>query len=471
MTTVEISRGADFDALGERSGNPLRAPARPARLSGWGRSQWFETQVLTPFTPREAQEFSGMDGFIARGNGRAYGDAAIGARATLHMRGLNRFRSFDPPTGRLSVEAGVLLSDIVRVGLANGRFPPVVPGTLHVTVGGMIAADVHGKNHHRDGGFGEHLEALTLILPSGTIIRCSPSVEPELFRATIGGMGLTGTIIEATFLLRPVETGWIRQTTLVARNLDEAMQALAGTSGCTYNVAWIDCLAAGSCLGRSLVFAGDHATRADLESVSPSLHPYPETREARASVPVDMPGVLLNRLTASAFAELYFRRGSWGEGVPRLAPWKSFFFPLDAVGDWNRIYGRRGLLQYQCVLPKAGSAAALAKLLEIIASARAPVFLAVLKQLRGGSGLMSFPMEGFTLALDLPATSGVRALLDSLDDVTIAHGGRIYLAKDARQSRAVFEAGYPGLPAFRSLRRAIGAEGRLASMQSLRLGL
>jgi FAD/FMN-containing dehydrogenase len=445
--------------------------AKRTRLSGWGRSHWFETVVLTPFDPREAQELSAVDGLIPRGNGRAYGDSAIGARATLHMGGLDRFRSFDPLTGRLSVEAGVLLSDVIRVGLANGRFPPVVPGTLHVTIGGMIAADVHGKNHHRDGGFGEHLESLTLALPGGATVRCSPTLEPELFRATIGGMGLTGTILDATFNLRPVETGWIRQTTLVARNLEEAMQALAGTSGYTYSVAWIDCLAAGSSLGRSLVFAGDHATRADLQSMSAGLPPYPKTREARASVPVDLPGILLNRLTASAFAEFYFRRGSRREGAPHLTPWRSYFFPLDAIGDWNRIYGRHGLLQYQCVVPTAGAAAALAELLEIIASARAPVFLAVLKQLRGGSGLMSFPMEGFTLALDLPATSGVRALLDSLDDVTVAHGGRIYLAKDARQSRATFEAGYPGLPEFRSLRRGIGAEGRLASMQSLRLGL
>jgi decaprenylphospho-beta-D-ribofuranose 2-oxidase len=467
MTTSELSLEPALAAPDRRSpGSPGQT-----RLSGWGRSQWFETEVLRPFSPRDVGELSRRDGLVARGNGRAYGDAAIGAQATLDMRGLDRFRSFDPSTGRLTVEAGVLLSDVVRVGLAKGRFPPVVPGTLHVTIGGMIAADVHGKNHHRDGGFGEHLESLTLAVPGGDIVECSPSHEPELFRATIGGMGLTGTILEATFHLRPVETGWIRQTTHVARNLDEAMRALAGTSACTYSVAWIDCLAAGSSLGRSLVFAGDHATKADLLSMAGGLPPYPRTRGARASVPIDLPGILLNRLTASAFADLYFRRGSQREGRPHLSPWRSYFFPLDAVGDWNRIYGRRGLMQYQCVIPTTGAAAALAQLLEIIASARAPVFLAVLKQLRGGSGVMSFPMEGLTLALDLPATSAVRALLDALDKVTLAHGGRLYLAKDARQSRETFEAGYPGLPAFRSLRRAIGAEGRVASMQSLRLGL
>src|SRR5829696_6107277 len=174
MAACEISREPDLAAGNERSASPRGAVAKRTRLSGWGRSHWFETVVLTPFDPREAQELSAVDGLIPRGNGRAYGDSAIGARATLHMGGLDRFRSFDPLTGRLSVEAGVLLSDVIRVGRANGRFPPVVPGTLHVTIGGMIAADVHGKNHHRDGGFGEHLESLTLALPGGATVRCSP---------------------------------------------------------------------------------------------------------------------------------------------------------------------------------------------------------------------------------------------------------------------------------------------------------
>jgi len=410
-------------------------------------------------------------GLVARGNGRAYGDAAIGERATLVTRRLDRIRAFDPSSGRIRAEAGLLLADLLDVMAPQGFFPPVVPGTTFVTIGGMIASDVHGKNHHRDGSFGDHVEAMTLALPDGSVVTCSPTQNPDLFRATTGGMGLTGTILEATFRLRPIESGWMRQETTVAPNLGKALAALRATSGSTYSVAWIDCLAKGPSLGRSLIYAAEHATRRDLEALQPHAEAFPRPGASRLSVPVDLPSFTLNRLSVAAFNEMYFRAGALKSGYPHLVPWKPYFFPLDGIGDWNRIYGRRGFVQYQCILPTAHAEAALGEILDRISQQGLASFLAVLKQMGPGHGDLSFAMEGVTLALDFPVSDAVFRLLDALDETMVAAGGRLYLAKDARQAPSIFAAGYPGLPRFQDLRRAIGATGRIASHLSKRLGI
>src|SRR5829696_3805496 len=438
-------------------------------LTGWARYPRHETQLVPASAPAAIRTLlAKYSGSIARGNGRSYGDAAIGERTTLLTRGLDRMRAFDPETGLLKVEAGVLLADILTAFVHRGFFPPVVPGTKLVTVGGMIAADVHGKNHHRDGGFGNHLEQLKLVLPSGETIACSRENNADLFAATVGGMGLTGTIVEATFRLKPIETGWMRQRTLVAGDLDAAMAALQETAGATYSVAWIDCLARGASLGRSLIYAAEHATREDVAALRPGAELFPVSRPGRLSVPLEMPAGLLNRASVKAFNELYFRRGAMRAGDPFLVYWDPYFFPLDGIGDWNRINGRHGFVQYQCVIPPAAARHALGEILERISRRGNASFLAVLKQLGASTGLVSFPTEGFTLALDLPVTEDVFTLLDELDAVVVGAGGRLYLAKDSRQSPATFEAGYPGLAAFRDLRRAIGAEGRIASRLSSR---
>ncbi len=390
-------------------------------LAGWGRYPRHETEWVEASTPAAVPDLlAGQAGIVARGNGRAYGDAAIGERITLSTGRLDRFRAFDPATGRLTVEAGVLLADILTAFVARGFFPPVVPGTKFVTV---------------------------------------------------GGMGLTGTIMEATFRLRAIETGWLRQRTIVAGDLDAAMAALQETAGATYSVAWIDCLARGASLGRSLVYAAEHATREEIAALRPGAEPFPLPRQGRLAVPLDMPAGMLNRASVRAFNELYFRRGAMQAGDPFLVHWDPYFFPLDWVGDWNRIYGRRGFLQYQCVIPSASARQALGEIVERISRRGSASFLAVLKQLGDSSGLVSFPMPGFTLALDLPVTSDVLSLLDELDRVVVEAGGRLYLAKDSRQSPATFESGYPGLAAFRAVRRAIGANGRIASRLSSRLGI
>jgi FAD/FMN-containing dehydrogenase len=347
----------------------------------------------------------------------------------------------------------------------------VVPGTKLVTIGGMIASDVHGKNHHRDGGFGDHVERLTLALPDGSTVHCSRDENAELLSATIGGMGLTGTILDATFRLKPIETGWMRQTTTVARDLDGAIRALQETSKATYSVAWIDCLARGASLGRSLIFAAEHASRRDVDALRPEAEPYPSSKLGRLTVPLDLPSFTLNRLSVSAFNELYFRAGAVKSGYPFLVHWDPYFFPLDGIGSWNRIYGRRGFLQYQCVVPTERARTVLGNILERISKHGSASFLAVLKQLGPSHGDISFPLEGFTLTLDLPVSDAAFPLLDELDRLVVESGGRLYLAKDARQSPATFEAGYPGLARFRDLRRAIGATGRISSRLSARLGI
>ncbi|MGK9055397.1 FAD-binding oxidoreductase [Neorhizobium petrolearium] len=441
-------------------------------LEGWGRYPRHESELLECSTPHGLPYLvTSKSGLIARGNGRSYGDAALGERATLMCRGLGRMKTFDASTRLLTVEGGTLLSDILEAFIPRGYFPPVVPGTKFVTVGGMIASDVHGKNHHRDGGFGACLNEIKLILASGEIVSSSRSENTDLFYATIGGMGLTGVIAEATFYLKPIETGWIRQNTIVANDLGEAVAALMATNDRSYSVAWIDCMARGAALGRSLILTGEHATRDEVQAKGPAADLFPRLKSTRLALPIDFPGWVLNRASVSAFNEVYFRAGSRRAGASAFVHWNPYFFPLDGIHQWNRLYGKRGFLQHQCVIPDDNALAVLGEILERFSFSGRGSFLAVLKRLGAGTGLMSFPTPGFTLALDLPATPDVFPLLDDIDWAVVKAGGRLYLAKDARQSRETFEAGYPNLPAFRELRQAINADSHFKSRLSTRLGI
>jgi FAD/FMN-containing dehydrogenase len=441
------------------------------QISGWGRYPIVESVLLTPTSRKEALgAMCSANGVVARGNGRAYGDAAIGAEATLSILGLDRMIHFDPEGCLLTIEAGVLLSDVITALLPHGYFPYVVPGTRYVTIGGAIASDVHGKNHHKEGGFGNHVVDLTVATVSGEVVRASWEENPDLFYATVGGMGLTGTILEATIRLRRVETGWIRQTTIVAEDLNAAMIALDAAEDATYSVAWIDGIAKGARLGRSLVFLGEHAGRSELFARY-SNTPFPSLCDPRLSIPIDFPNLAFNHLGVSAFNELYFRVGARKTGGSFLVALAPYFFPLDGIANWNRIYGRRGFVQHQCVIPLATAAAALAEILDRVARRGDASFLAVLKKLGKANGLLSFPMEGFTLALDFPLTRGLLLFLDELDEVVVKAGGRLYLAKDARQSRSTFDAGYPSADGFRDFRRTLAPPGRLKSRLSQRLSL
>jgi len=441
-------------------------------LEGWGRFPRHESATLSAAAPEQLGPLvHDYGGLVARGNGRAYGDAGMGRDTTLLAGTLNRMRGFDPQTGLLTVEGGVLLSDIIATFVPRGYFPYVVPGTKHVTIGGMIASDVHGKNHHRDGGFGAFVRSLRLVLPSGETVTCSPEENAELFAATIGGMGLTGVIAEATMALRPIETSFITQKTTVAPNLAAALAALDAADDVTYSVAWIDCLAGGASLGRSLVYAGEHATRSDVKIARDKTDMLVPAKSARLSVPLDLPGWTLNKASVLAFNEVYFRRGAAPDRQDAIVHYNPYFFPLDGVDRWNRIYGRRGFLQHQCVVPPENAHAVLSEILERFARSGKASFLAVLKKLGAGSGLLSFPMPGYTLALDVHVRDDIFPLLEEIDSLVVRAGGRLYLAKDARQSRATFQAGYPALEQFRQVRRSIGADRHIASRLSDRLGI
>ena len=443
-------------------------------LSGWGRYPAMDCRLERL---RRHEDLPGLlhggATLIARGNGRAYGDAALNPELTLSMLEMNRVRAFDAGTGLLDCEAGVPLADILNTFVPRGWFPPVVPGTSLVTVGGMVAADVHGKNHHRDGTFGAYVESLTLASADGTTRMCSRTENADLFRATLGGMGLTGVILSVRFRLRPIETAFVMAETLVASDLDEMMALFEASRDWPYSVAWIDCLARGARLGRGVMTRGAFMERGTLPPrlASDPLRPAPA---GKLRVPADAPSALLNRVSIGIFNALCYRRGRRrARAGVRPIHFDRFFFPLDRIDAWNRLYGRRGFVQYQCVLPKGESAAGVAALLEHVAASGQGSFLGVLKLFGpAGEGLMSFPMEGYTLALDFPVRSGTAALLDGLDEITHRHGGRVYLAKDACCAPERVREGYPRLNAFEAIRaKASGAPPRFASELSRRLAL
>jgi len=446
----------------------MSAAGRPARLSGWGRYPVAECRLAHAARPADALTLSaGADSLIARGCGRSYGDSSLNADLTVATGAMDRLIAFDGENGLLTCEAGLCLADLIDILLSRGWLSPVTPGTRFVTVGGMIAADVHGKNHHGAGSFCDHLDWLDLALPDGRVERCSATCNADLFAATCGGMGLTGIILRAAFRMKRVASSRIRQRTIRARNLDAAIDAFEASLAWTYSVAWVDCLASGSALGRSVIFLGEHAEPDDLPADTRS-DPFRRPRRKLRKVPLDAPSFALGPLSVRLFNGVYYRAQRPGDGLVDLEP---YFYPLDAIGDWNRIYGRRGFVQYQCVLPMETSRSGMARLLEAISAAGAGSFLAVLKRMGSQSfGLLSFPMPGYTLALDFPVSKANFSLLERLDAIVAECGGRLYLAKDARAAAPAFDAGYPRLAEFRDVRRRWDL-GRFSSLQSKRLGL
>ena len=440
---------------------------RPASgLSGWGRFPVRDCRVSTPRTPEAVRAQLRAGPAVARGNGRAYGDSALNPRNTISMRGFDRMLAFDPDTGQLVAEAGVLLGDVIAAFLPRGWFPPVTPGTKFVTLGGMIAADVHGKNHHKDGSFGAFVDWVDVMAPDGTVHRAA--ADDPLHGWTIGGMGLTGVILRAAIRLRPVETGWIRQETRPAPDLDSAMATMETGLDATYSVAWIDCLAQGRAMGRSIVMFGEHA-RVDELPARLRRSRWGRVKKKR-SVPFDAPGFALNAVTVKAFNALYYAAGRRKAGTAHV-DWDTYFYPLDAILGWNRIYGRKGFLQFQCVLPMESARAGLAAILKATATAGQGSFLAVLKRFGPQDSRFSFPMEGYTLALDFPVRPATLNLMDRLDRITLDHGGRFYLAKDARMSAETFRAADPRVAEFTAMRTGTGASDVFVSAQSERLAL
>jgi len=430
-------------------------------LSGWGRYPVIEGDLTTPRSIQSIMQNITQDQtLIARGNARSYGDSAL-ASTMVSTLACDHFIAFDSATGLLTCEAGVLLSDIITAFLPRGWFASVTPGTKLITIGGAIASDVHGKNHHNKGCFGDCVASFRLMLPSREVITCSRTENAPVFHATCGGMGLTGVILTVGFYLKRVKSKTIAQTTIKTANLVETLSAFEHYANESYSVAWIDCLSTGDALGRSLLMVGDFIEDNDL---------YYRPKQG-PNVPVDFPSFALNTWSVKAFNALYYAKASAGISQQRVSV-DQFFYPLDAIGHWNRIYGKNGFVQYQFILPKAQSSEGLTDILQRISASGMGSFLAVLK-LYGSQNdnWLSFPLEGYSLALDFKIQDSLFALLDALDQRVLHYGGRIYLAKDARMSRETFESGYPNLEAFRQLRKDLGADKVFHSHQSHRLGL
>lgn len=436
--------------------------AESRSLTGWGRTAPSVGRVTDPASESDPVaaierlfESAGSRGVIARGLGRSYGDAAQnGGGDVIDMTGLDRIVDIDLERSEVLVEAGVSLDHLMRTLVPLGMWPVVTPGTRHVTVGGAIGSDVHGKNHHRDGTFGAHVRSIEMVTPGQGRVVLTPESHPDEFWATTGGMGLTGIVHRATIELLPVETSAIRVDGWRTADLDQTMTLMAEHDHeYRYSVAWIDCLARGSSLGRSIVEFGEHATRDQLPAKRRSA-----SRALRFS-PLDSlpappwaPSGLLNRWTVAAFNELWYRKARRRtEG--HVVPASSFFHPLDLVDGWNRIYGSRGFLQYQFVLPD-GAEATLRRIIEELVEQRAASFLAVLKRFGPSNPApLSFPSPGWTLALDLPVAFGaLSGLLDRTDERVVGAGGRIYLAKDSRLRPELLETMYPALERWREVR-------------------
>jgi len=449
--------------------------ASRVQLTGWGRTAPTPA-VLTPVRGeddvRAVLAARTARGIVARGLGRSYGDAAQNAGGdVLDMRAADRVLDVDLAAGAVEIEAGISLDHLMSLFVPMGLFVPVTAGTRYVTVGGAIAADIHGKNHHVAGSFSRHVEWLDLLVADGSVRRVSPQEDPELFGATAGGMGLTGVILRARVRMKPIETAQVLVDTDRAPDLDSLLALMtSGDHRYDYSVAWIDCVARGRRMGRSVLTRGRFARRDELPA-DRRADPLRYAASVRLSAPDLFPPGLLNRATVAAFNEAWYRtsparRRDQLQGIP------SFFHPLDGVGEWNRIYGGRGFVQYQFVVP-FGAEEALREALGRISSARTASFLAVLKRFGDGDpGMLSFPAPGWTLALDIPV-GGTRlvGLLDELDELVAAAGGRIYLAKDSRARPETIERMYPDLDRFREVRRRVDPDGVFTSDLARRLSL
>lgn len=460
--------------MGERRASFLDGDAEPRLLTGWGRTAPTLARVSSPSGRAQVEKAvmaAGERGVLARGLGRSYGDAAQNAGGSVvSMTSLAGVREIDLDGDRITVGAGMSVEALGRMLVPMGRFLPVVPGTGLVTVGGAIASDIHGKNHHRDGAFGNHLIEFELLTPKGERLRINRRESPDTFDATVGGMGLTGVILEATLSLLRIQTSRMRVDTERARDLDDLMARMdAGDAGYRYSVAWIDCLARGSTLGRSVLLRGDHAELDDLSEDDRRL-PLGLSVARRIPAPPWAPHGLLRPATMRAFNEVFFRRAPLEERG-RLETLGEFFHPLDSVGDWNRLYGPRGLLQYQFVVP-FGAEGSLRTILERLSSSGHASFLAVIKRLGERAGLLSFPIPGWTLTLDMPAGGrDLPQLLDGLDELVAQAGGRVYFAKDSRLRPELVPPMYPALGRWRELRAELDPESRMRSDLARRLAL
>ena len=459
---------------GDRRANPL-PPRRIQSLRTWNNHLAARCEVYRPERLSELQAIVAcpqLRDVICRGLGRSYSDCHLNeAGCVILQERLDRMLSFDFSSGILECEGGVALDDIIDCFLPRGFFPPVTPGTKFVTIGGAIANDVHGKNHHRDGSLGAHILSLSLLTAGGETLQCSPQMNPDLFWATVGGLGLTGIITSARIRLQHVNSGYMKVDIDRAPNLDAALERFSETDErYQYSMAWIDALAGGGSLGRSVLIRGNHAEIEELPAAKRRA-PLAVRRRRRPSLPFFLPSFALNAASVRAFNEAYYV--SHPDRTGSIVPYDSFFYPLDAIGNWYRLYGRRGFVQFQAVFPPEVSRRALIELLQEVSRSRRASFLAVLKAMGpAGEGLLSFPMAGHTLALDMANTGrDLAVFMCRLNELALAHGGRVYLAKDAFLTAEAAASMYPRLQRFRRIKMRLDPKGRFASSLARRIGL
>ncbi len=432
-------------------------------LSGWGNYPRRWCDVYYPSTLESIRKVL-RKRVIPRGSGRSYADQSLGERVIKTVY-LKRFLKFDGEKGILWAESGVTFEDIIKVFLPKGWFPYVTPGTKFVSLGGALASDIHGKNHHKEGSISNFIIGFNIMLPSGEIIYCSRNENDDLFRATLGGMGLTGIIIDVKLKLRRVESSYIYMKTFRVKNIEEMFQVFTDNDPkYTYSVAWIDCLAGGKNLGRGVVMFGEHAKYNDLPHRLKN-DPLRISSKRRIKIPFYLPNFTLNRLSIGLFNEMYYFTHNSNEG---FVDYERFFYPLDSILNWNRMYGKRGFVQYQFVVPEDDS---MITILEKIVKLGRGSFLGVLKRMGRQEGYFTFGMEGWTLALDFPAEKEILDFLRGLNNDVMELGGRVYLTKDAILDETAFKEMYPQWKSWLEIKHRYDPTEALVSDFSKRVGI
>jgi decaprenylphospho-beta-D-ribofuranose 2-oxidase len=440
------------------------------RLSGWGLNLRADCMLREPELPAQVAAELDRAGSVPRGLGRSYGDAALNAGGqVLGLRRLDRYLGFDAAAGVLTCEAGVSLDQIIRDFGPRGWFPMITPGTKFVTVGGCIANDIHGKAHHAQGCFSSCVDAITVLLASGDIVEASRDQRADLFWATFGGMGLLGVVLTATIRLRAIETTYFRQKTVRVPDLEGMLATLEESDrSFPYSVATLDVLATGKHLGRGVVAMGEHARRDELPARLAG-HPLRIAGPPRLTVPFELPDLTLNPLTIRVLNAAIMRIQT---GAPAFSHYDGFFYPLDMIAYWNRGYGRRGFAQYQFVIPFDDGLRRMREILGTILSAGELPFLNVLKRFgKQSGGVLSFPRDGYTLAIDFPIRRDTVRLLRRLDAMVLDAGGRVYLGKDSYLDAPTFRAMYPELDRWLAIKAKFDPHGVFTSDLGRRVGL